>query len=469
MPCPPSGFTRTSISTTVRPRINVTPYDGHASSYSGAAIGEALEGLLRGSLYPVLGTFRPDLDRSSAWEPALNSALQDLDVHRDPRAATYALMRRGGALARGLVDSMGRERIAALLGGFRQRHAGGHIDVEEFLAAARDMGSDVAFVDDWIRSAGAPGYQVSTTTVVRLGDDDMDRTRHHVQLHVHNGEPVAGLLRVGASMFSMEGSEPVVIGGNSSLQIGILMQDAPTQLYLLPYLSLNRNPVKLELPNEVATADSEAYVGSQPSTWLPQSDDGIIVDDLDPDFSLRQDAAGNRFGGAFADLLGSRQSDGEQQLAEYPRRQGDWARIGFPSAWGKYRRTVAWALAGNGSQRVLFDAQLPERALWQLEYYLPDRHVPNAFGTFFGTLGTFDMKLVVSGSREIPVEFDGADAQVGWNVLGKFMVGPGSTSLVVSNRTTGDLTVADAIRWLRMDSQHSASALPRQPRATNNR
>lgn len=83
--------------------------------------------------------------------------------------------------------------------------------------------------------------------------------------------------------------------------------------------------------------------------------------------------------------------------------------------------------------------------------YLPDRHVPNAFGTFFGALGAFDMKLLVSPDNEVPIEFDGAAAQVGWNTLGTFLLGPGATTLVVSNRTTGDLTVADAIRWVRLD------------------
>ncbi|MDE0038998.1 MAG: hypothetical protein OXU77_15820, partial [Gammaproteobacteria bacterium] len=132
------------------PRVNV--FSAHAFDYEvyfGAAISEAFDGLLGGSLFPVLGTFRPDLERSSVWELALNNALQDLDIHQNPQAATYALMRRGGALARGLVDSMGRERAAALLAGLRQRHVGGHIDVEGFLAAARDIGSDIAFVEAW--------------------------------------------------------------------------------------------------------------------------------------------------------------------------------------------------------------------------------------------------------------------------------------------------------------------------------
>ncbi|MDE0038997.1 MAG: hypothetical protein OXU77_15815, partial [Gammaproteobacteria bacterium] len=63
----------------------------------------------------------------------------------------------------------------------------------------------------------------------------------------------------------------------------------------------------------------------------------------------------------------SRETGVDGELAEYPRWKGDWARLGFPSAWGKYHRTVAWALPGNGNETVLFTAHLPERAQWRLE------------------------------------------------------------------------------------------------------
>ena len=442
------------------PIYRVTSFSAHAFDYDvsfGAAISQTFVGLHRRSLYPVLATSRPDLERSSVWQLALNTSLRDdLHFHDDPQQATYALMRRGGALARGIVDSMGRKRAADLLAELRERYVGRHIRFEEFVATAKDVGDDVGFVEAWINSAQAPGFQVSPATVVRV-NDDIGSSTHHVRLHVRNTEPAPGLVRIGTSMFSLQGNDPVAIPGNTSVLIGTVLPDAPKQLYLLPYLSLNRNALKLELHTDVEARDGGVFQGTLPSAWRPPPEAGIVVDDLDLGFSLRHEVSARGSFRILRGLLRTRQKDHERELAEYATRQGDWARLEFPSAWGRHYRTVAWALPGNGGNRVVFDAQLSERGLWELEYYLPDRHVPGAFGAFFGGLGTFDMTLVKSDGDDVTIEFDGATARVGWNSLGRYLIGPGPTSLVVSNRTSGELTVADATRWLRVDSRDGAS------------
>ena len=51
----------------------------------------------------------------------------------------------------------------------------------------------------------------------------------------------------------------------------------------------------------------------------------------------------------------------------------------------------------------------------------------------------------------LPVEFDAAVAEAGWNKLGEFDLPGGQTRLVVTNRTSGVVVVADAIRWRRLE------------------
>ena len=45
------------------------------------------------------------------------------------------------------------------------------------------------------------------------------------------------------------------------------------------------------------------------------------------------------------------------------------------------------------------------------------------------------------------MEFDASAASIGWNDLGEFSLPAGEVSLVVSDRTSGSLVVADAVRW----------------------
>ncbi len=49
------------------------------------------------------------------------------------------------------------------------------------------------------------------------------------------------------------------------------------------------------------------------------------------------------------------------------------------------------------------------------------------------------------------IEFDGRDAVAGWNHLGDFDLESPQVSLVVTDRTDGEVVVADAIRWRPID------------------
>ena len=60
--------------------------------------------------------------------------------------------------------------------------------------------------------------------------------------------------------------------------------------------------------------------------------------------------------------------------------------------------------------------------------------------------GQYEMTLVANGERR-PVEFDSAMSTQGWNELGEFELDAGPVSLEVSNKTTGNVVFADAIRW----------------------
>ncbi len=125
----------------------------------------------------------------------------------------------------------------------------------------------------------------------------------------------------------------------------------------------------------------------------------------------------------------------------------------IPSSCGKYRHTVAGSLSGDGASVATFSAQLPAPGRWRLDYHLPDRHLPAlagypaSAGTLFGSLGSFDMKLVADG-EQIPIEFDGKAAEIGWNNLGEFEIDSPLVRVMVSSRTDGEMVIADAIRWL---------------------
>ena len=153
--------------------------------------------------------------------------------------------------------------------------------------------------------------------------------------------------------------EPIRVPGNSAVEIGRVYDSAPDQLWLHPYLSLNRREIRLDLVDTAprSLSDEDRFVGNRPSTWTPTPVDGIVVDDLDAGFAWESAPAlaarwrlVERYRGWTETL-----DHGLPVRASQP---GAWVRRNVPSSWGKYRRTVAMAFPGGKDYRVFFTAEL---------------------------------------------------------------------------------------------------------------
>ena len=415
-------------------------------------------------------TFRDVVaNRPAVWDLALGTSLADLDPDADPVGALDVLALRGGAVARSVFDALGRERTAALL---RELRGLGSYDVDAFYKAAALAGADLRpLLGDWLDDAGLPGFMASAATTRRLPDTARGQPRFETRVHVRNGEPVPGLVRLryltargrrtkGRGMMF---SEPVRVSGHSSMEVSLVTASPVILAWMAPYLSLNRGEVQLAL----ATADetlSDGFAGARRSNWEPPPQPGIVVDDLDAGFVVERSA--RRSGFRIGDIVHQpRRLTGEMDhgIPNYESAWGtydarvdaEWRRQDVPSSWGRYRRTVARAGTADGNSKAVFSTELPEAGEWRLDYHMPfvqtrsegklrSRGQPREL---LSTLGDFDMVLEFGGGEKHTVAFDASGADIGWNDLGRFDLPKGSVRLVVSNRSSGDLVLADAVRW----------------------
>ena len=419
----------------------------------------AVEGLSPGASVAALDAVA---NRPSVWDRALGTSLAKLDPQRDPSQALNVLSFKGRAVARSILDALGRQRTAALLAELRRHHVGGHFDWHDFNAAAQRIGVNLAaLVGDWLHDEALPGFLASPATLVRLTDGPHGRPRYQTRLHIRNGEGTPGLLRLGYALDKRDvrrgnrrNSDPIRIDGHAAVEVGLVTAQPPIELWVQPYLSLNRRDVRLALPAVDAAGRhaGEPLAGVVPSAWRPRRDDAIVVDDLDPGFSVERDSAQNglRLRGLGTVFL--LPADMDQGLPEYSdfatTAQGTWTRQELPLSWGRYRHTVARAAAGDGLERAVFAAELPATGRWRLSYHLPPPPPSERESGFAFVQGDYDLRLEVGTGRRVrTVEFDAAAAEVGWNDLGAFDLPAGSVRLLVSNGTAGDLVLADAIRW----------------------
>ena len=443
-------------------------------------------------------------NRPVVWDLALATALADLDPENDPAGVLDTLALKGSAVAQSIFDALGNERTGMLLSELRRRHGGGHYDLDAFYEAAKTVGVDLrSLLGDWLNDAALPGFLASPARMVRLPDTARGGARFETRVHIRNDEPVPGLLRLRYATVrwiktkgrGMMLSDPVRVPGNSAVEVALVTGSPVAQLSMAPYLALNRTDVRLaietsdspgaegfsgvrptslergkrlslESTSDAVLSPSLVGPGARASDWLPPVEPGIVVDDLDEGFDVERRPRGNlfRFGNIVADprrLQGEMDHGIPEYLLSKARGRtdvlfdGEWRRQGVPSSFGKYRRTVARASAGEGHARALFSTVLPGAGRWRLDYHMPavQKAVKGRLrfrGQPKGLLvvqGEYDMTLEFGDGKAREIAFDATAAEQGWNDLGSFELPEGPVRLVVSNRTTGDVVLADAIRW----------------------
>ncbi len=398
------------------------------------------------------GFWQPGNPQASAWARASAVPLGDLDFHDDAPRALAALSLRGDAVAKSVIDAAGRERVAALLAALRREHGGGSYDARDFAKAGGEELRNL--LGDWLDEAALPAFAASRPRVLRVARSDAPEG-FETRVHVRNTAPVPGLVRLGQSIYETgQHGEPVVIPAESAMELALVTEAVPPQLWVIPYLARNRFSMLVEMPSRVENPDvaDPAEVGvALPSDWLPPPVEGIVIDDLDPGFSVESRGDGDLRLAAWA--RGASTIDYDQGLPTFSRQPGEWSRASIPTAWGRYRRSVAGTISGDGATVAVFTAELPTPGRWRLGYHIPERTLPPPPGygneptDFYGELGLFDL-AVVAGERAEPVAFDGADAAIGWNRLGEFDLASTQVRVEVSTRTNGDMVLADAVRWL---------------------
>lgn len=407
--------------------------------------------------------------RASVWSRALGAPLVTLDPSEDGVGALDVLALKAPAVAELIVDGLGRETAGRFLSELQRRYVGTNFTAGDFQAVAAENGADInSLLGDWLGEAQLPGFVASAAEVTRLADDERGEPQYQVRVRLHNGEPTPGLVRLTVVSESESDesvrrtSDPIRVDGEDSVEVGLVVDTPPGEVWIAPYLALNRNDFRVELhdgdPKE--TGEAEPFNGSLPSEWRPPPEPGIVVDDLDPGFSIvyatPDDEA--RYAPSSSWWMGDVDIDqGLPAVNPFAPLARGWGRLEVAGTWGRYRHTAATARRGSGGASARFATRLPHAGRWRIDYHLPEASRPRGPGGFTIRVevqtdmlrqrrGTLDLKIVADG-EETPVEFDAAAASIGWNDLGEFSLPAGEVSLLVSNRTSGSRVVADAVRW----------------------
>ena len=404
---------------------------------------------------------RTAASRPTVWEAAESTALADLDGLADAALALDVLALRVDQAVRAIQDRYGLEKAAALLVALEEGFAATGFNADDLARASVEADMDInALLGDWLGATTMPGFRASAVEAFRIQDTAEGEARYQALVDIRNSEPTPGLVRLTYAGKPGSGrwvnSDPIPIAGDSAVRIGEVLAQPPEAVWVRTYLSRNRAEVALPVGSIDAenVVDREAFVGVRPSDWTPR-DRGIVVDDLDDGFGLESVDVAERLGGGMGVADGV-ETDAGLPVFHRNLRPG-WTRQALPTAWGRYRRTVVRIISGQGMARAHFDAELPEAGRWHLSYHVADLKQVGMFRQFGSPNDEQGVHgIEISGGGTVTtVDFDAASATPGWNEIDAFDLAGGPVRVAVSDKTSGNAVVADAIRWERSPSRQA--------------
>ena len=417
----------------------------------------------------------------STWSKLDQFALLDLDFDVNSNSSFRVLLTKGHALARSMIGHYGGDKVGAFLERLLTEFRGKTVTLAQFLDLAKEVGLDF---DQWVLSmledTVLPGFLGDTATVSKLETEDFDSDQYQTTFVVHNAEPISGLVRVFWAEVNenrpvqwpsgeYKQSDPISIAGHHSKRIAIQSANLLDGIWIEPFFARNRAPFEIL----VAEYDEHSEQKSPPLPfaadvdWQPHDTQSIIVDDLDPNFSIvTRTTDTDEF--AQVQTVSAVSDSNDDYLKGLPVRldpsSREWRRLFEASSFGYYIRTCTQIARGDQSTAARFGANLPHDGTWKLDFYVSDQAFSwGGWGEYtrFG-FESYRRRPAASnspeehytlqirnGTEDWTETFDVANANTGWNEVGSFQLGSTEVEVLLNDWAGHEevLVYADAIRW----------------------
>ena len=428
--------------------------------------------------------------RHSVWHRTLNTSLADLDFFEDSYKAMHVLHLRTAVFVTSITNNYENESIGAFLRLLIERYRGKTYTRDQFMQTALDAGMDFSHAGgDWLDSRRLPGYLATGPQVERIADTESGEPVYQPTFILRNNEPIPGVATV--SYVQTEGdevlgshSESIWVPPNTSLRVATLMEEKPNRISIHPNIAMNRTVMHLfpKVDRDLVPTDSPELPLTEKVDWVWPYEDEIVVDDLDPGFSIVRNGdtefapeipwLARFFLAQVIDLDEAAELD--QGLPEdglFSTLAADiWARNGRLMCFGKYRQTIAVKTFGGGGSKAKFSATLPLIGKWELRFHVPESTSNNSSARVAISLGDSSVEFesddltttqgldgvlelqVQYGDKTENIELELAGKSMSWQSLGIFDIDTPEVDVLVLNATKGR-AFADAIHWVRVEEE----------------
>ena len=313
------------------------------------------------------------------------------------------------------------------------------------------------FMGSWFNSKSLPGYLIGGIRAVNVLDKDQLKTM--VKFKITNAEPTEGIV---IAQFRLGGGGPgrgrfmgadaetinklVSLEGNQTKEVSFLLDGTPRGITINTLASRNiPSEIRLQLDNIEEDTKATPYEGEKivdTPVKLTEPNE-IICDDEDPGFKI---PLGDDESMLQKLILGNEQTTEKYVGFNTWRAPRIWKATTNSNFFGKYIRSAHYIKSGDGNKKASWTIPIAKAGFYQVYSYITKNNMRR--GRDNKPPGEYNYTIKQSEGSE-NVTFDLKDAEDGWNSLGTFNFSGDSVKVVLSNKSSGDVVVADAIKLVK--------------------
>jgi len=224
-------------------------------------------------------------DDAEVWNKLLQTPLAQLQPWQDPALTVDMLALKSGALADVIYHILGPQKSGLLIASILEQHRGSTYTKQDVIAAGAALDPEFpSIIEDWIDGTGLANFSSDNVQVYQLIGSNSGDNRFQLKLNIANDDAVTGFLKVAWVTGDSTGeksnnqrkqedngelartrSKIIRVQGHSAVEVGFVLSQQPTEVYIEPFLSQNRDELqvyKLE-GGRLPVLDREPYSGTR--------------------------------------------------------------------------------------------------------------------------------------------------------------------------------------------------------------
>lgn len=468
---------------------NYYSYIYHVKSGEWAVLNQTFESYITSDNSDVANNIRRRIGGLSGDENANQALLHKsfeeiLQSETDRDLMNEVIKAKGNYLFAYIQNRIGIEEFENFLSRILRAHKFKGLDIEVFNQELKnEFGFDLGpHLETWLKEKNIPGFMLSDILAneIRVGEN----SRYQVIFKITNQEDVEGLatvsFRLGSSFGgfgrgggggppSMDLERIVHLEPNQQKEIGIVLDSEPRMMAINTMVSQNIPSSlshffsKIELNEKMTPFIGERVVEIRPSK---NEDFEIIVDNEDKEFELVEPKNES----PLKKWLNIEDQVAEQKYSgiRFNRPPRSWRATTQTAFYGKYVLSAYVTAKGGGERQAIWNANIKESGMHEIYYYVgniqtrgpgrggggrrPEGGSPGGPGGDNQEQDRGSYRLTVfHDDGEDVVNMDINSAEEGWNLVGSFYLSKGTTKVVLSNETEGNMVIADAVKWAKVN------------------